>query len=86
MAQLHLHVLTDDMVGEALKNKKHYHSFTSAFFLHLDDVIGTLQRGGRVVVDVAAAEALLKQPLVCHVCGAPQPNMPSLKEHLAAGH
>lgn len=38
---------------------------------------------GFVAVDKAAAEALLKQPMVCHRCAEPQVNIPALKAHVA---
>jgi aprataxin len=82
MAQLHLHILSDDFNSEWLKTKKHWNSFTSPFFLNLDDVIVALQQQGSVSVDKAAAEGLLKQGLVCHKCGQQLPNMPQLKAHI----
>jgi len=85
MAQLHLHILTDDFNSEWLKTKKHWNSFTSPFFLPLDDVIVTLQQQGSVRVDKAQAEGLLKQGVVCHKCALQLPNMPQLKVHLR-GH
>jgi aprataxin len=83
MAQLHLHVISEDFDSECLKTKRHWNSFTSAFFLHLDNVITALQEPqGCVAVDVAAAEGLLKQGLFCHRCGQGCKTMPALKEHL----
>ena len=38
---------------------------------------------GFVDVDKEAAEALLKQPMVCHRCAEPQTNIPALKAHIA---
>ena len=35
---------------------------------------------GRIQPDRAAAEAQLKRPLQCHVCAAPQRNMPQSGE------
>jgi aprataxin len=82
MAQLHLHIITNDFNSEWLKTKKHWNSFTSPFFLSLDDVIVTLQQQGCVKVDRAAAEGMLKVGLACHKCGQVLPNMPQLKAHL----
>jgi aprataxin len=82
MAQLHLHILTDDFDSSWLKSKKHWNSFTGPFFLHLDDVMLTLQQQGAIAVDRVAAEGLLKQDLVCHKCGQQVKNMPLLKAHL----
>lgn len=33
MSRLHLHVISDDMNSDCLKNKKHWNSFTTNFFL-----------------------------------------------------
>jgi aprataxin len=83
MAQLHLHVISTDYDSPCLKTKRHWNSFTSSFFLQLDDVIAALQgTAGGVAVDAAAAEALLHQGLACHRCGVALKNMPALKEHL----
>jgi aprataxin len=83
MAQLHLHVISSDYDSPCLKTKRHWNSFTSGFFLPLDDVIAALQGpAAAVAVDDAAAEALLKQGLACHRCGQALKNMPALKEHL----
>lgn len=83
MAQLHLHIISTDFDSQCLKHKKHWNSFTSSFFLHLDDVMMQLQGPqGRLLVDAAAAEQLLKQPLQCHRCGCAQKTMPQLKGHI----
>jgi aprataxin len=83
MAQLHLHVISTDYDSPCLKTKRHWNSFTSSFFLQLDDVITQLQGpAGAVAVDAAAAEVLLRQGLACHRCGVALKNMPALKEHL----
>lgn len=84
MRQLHLHVVSDDFHSDCLKNKKHWNSFATPFFLPLDSVVAKLEAGGKVEVDRAAAEALLKQDLRCHRCGAPQRTMPALKAHIAS--
>ena len=38
---VHLHIISDDLVSDNLKNKKQYNSFhpSLGFFLHLDHVI-----------------------------------------------
>lgn len=42
MDHVHLHMISNDLISESLKNKKHYNSFhpTLGFFLHLTDVLG----------------------------------------------
>ncbi len=79
---LHCHIISQDFDTVGLKTKKHWNSFTSPFFLDAEAVEAAVREDGRVVVDKARAEALLKQPLRCHACGAGQANMPTLKAHL----
>jgi len=79
---LHLHIISQDFDSPSLKTKKHWNSFTTPFFLDATQVETALQEQGRVVVDRVNAEALLKQALCCHGCGAEQKSMPTLKQHL----
>ncbi|KAM9434059.1 aprataxin isoform 2-T3 [Clarias gariepinus] len=81
MSHVHLHVISQDFDSPCLKNKKHWNSFTTEYFIESQDVIGMLERDGRVCVRDGAAE-LLKLPLRCHVCHAQFPTMPKLKEHI----
>ncbi|OLL23478.1 Aprataxin-like protein [Neolecta irregularis DAH-3] len=37
MSHLHIHIISKDMHSESLKNKKHYNSFNTPFFIPLDD-------------------------------------------------
>ncbi|KAF8212293.1 HIT-like domain-containing protein [Mycena galopus ATCC 62051] len=41
MAHLHLHVLSDDLLSDRMKNKKHYNSFRPklGFFLDIEEVL-----------------------------------------------
>lgn len=39
MHRLHLHIISDDMISPCLKNKKHWNSFTTDFFLDHKGVI-----------------------------------------------
>lgn len=82
MQQVHMHVISQDFDAPRLKNKKHWNSFTSAFFLEVDWVIGELESKGCIRIDKARYEAMLKEPLKCHVCSAAQTNMPRLKAHI----
>ena len=82
MQQVHMHVISQDFDSPCLKNKKHWNSFTSAFFLEADWVIAELEKKGCVQVDKARYEAMLKEPLKCHVCGAMPANIPKLKAHI----
>ncbi|KAI8615590.1 HIT-like domain-containing protein [Chytriomyces sp. MP71] len=82
MAHLHLHVISDDFVSPALKHKKHWNSFTTRFFIPLDEVLRQVQESGKVEINDKEFEELLKGPLVCHKCGKTQKNIPTLKQHL----
>ncbi|XP_062864735.1 aprataxin isoform X2 [Trichomycterus rosablanca] len=80
MSHVHLHVISQDFDSPCLKNKKHWNSFTTRYFID-SDVITMLERDGRVSVKEGTSE-LLKLPLRCHVCHEEQATIPKLKEHL----
>lgn len=46
---VHLHVITNDFVSDRLKNKKHYNSFTTDFFVLFDDVVRAVEEGSKDV-------------------------------------
>ncbi|XP_062864739.1 aprataxin isoform X6 [Trichomycterus rosablanca] len=81
MSHVHLHVISQDFDSPCLKNKKHWNSFTTRYFIDSDEVITMLERDGRVSVKEGTSE-LLKLPLRCHVCHEEQATIPKLKEHL----
>ncbi|KND00810.1 hypothetical protein, variant [Spizellomyces punctatus DAOM BR117] len=83
MRQLHMHVISQDFDSAALKNKKHWNSFTSQFFLDFDTVRSMLDAKGQVRYNEATYEAMLKGPLLCHRCKTECRNIPSLKKHIA---
>ncbi len=82
MMRLHMHVISQDFDSPCLKNKKHWNSFTSEFFVDADEIITMLETKGKVSLNSARYELLLKQALRCHVCHAELPNMPKLKAHI----
>ena len=84
MKPLHLHIVSQDFISQALKKKKHYLSFTSPFFMDAESVESKLEWSGSLDLSPAVYETMLKGPLSCHVCGKSQPNMPKLKAHLVA--
>lgn len=65
-----------------MKNKKHWNSFTTPFFIETQQVESALREQGRVVLDRPKLEGYLKESLRCHACHAVQTNMPTLKSHL----
>ncbi|XP_039541776.1 aprataxin isoform X2 [Pimephales promelas] len=81
MSHVHLHVISQDFDSPCLKNKKHWNSFTTDYFVESQDVVAMLEHDGRVTVKEGASE-LLKLPLRCHACRKEQPTIPKLKEHL----
>ncbi|KAM9206682.1 aprataxin isoform 3-T3 [Dugong dugon] len=81
MSQVHLHVISQDFDSPCLKNKKHWNSFNTEYFLESQAVIQMVQEAGRVTVPDGMPE-LLKLPLRCHECQQLLPSIPQLKEHL----
>ncbi|XP_029777025.1 aprataxin isoform X1 [Suricata suricatta] len=81
MSHVHLHVISQDFDSPCLKNKKHWNSFNTEYFLESQAVIEMVQTTGRVSVRDGMAE-LLKLPLRCHECQQLLPSIPQLKEHL----
>lgn len=86
MAQLHLHVISQDFDSPSLKTKKHWNSFTTAYFVDSSKLIENIRENGRfTLVEPRIAEVLLKKDLKCHRCDYKPSTIPKLKEHLK-GH
>ncbi|XP_075060729.1 aprataxin [Mixophyes fleayi] len=81
MSHVHLHVISQDFDSPCLKNKKHWNSFTTDYFLDSEDVIDMIKLRGKVTVKDGVSE-LLKSSLQCNVCRLPQATIPQLKGHL----
>ncbi|XP_008996469.1 aprataxin isoform X2 [Callithrix jacchus] len=81
MSHVHLHVISQDFDSPCLKNKKHWNSFNTEYFLESQAVIEMVREAGRVTVRDGMSE-LLKLPLRCHECQQMLPSIPQLKEHL----
>ena len=82
MNQVHLHVISDDFDSDKLKNKKHWNSFTTEFFIKVPDYIRNIEEHGKVSFDKKYYEELTKSPLKCHKCSQQQSNLPKLKLHI----
>ncbi len=82
MSRLHMHVISQDFDSLYLKNKKHWNSFTSEFFLDAKDVTKELEENGKLTINKEKYEQMLKLPLTCHVCDKVFSNMPRLKSHI----
>ncbi|GFQ03513.1 transcription factor bhlh140 [Phtheirospermum japonicum] len=79
MRQLHLHVISQDFDSSHLKNKKHWNSFNTPFFLDSVDVIKEVEDAGKVTLK---NDNLLAMELRCHRCRSAHPNIPRLKQHI----
>jgi aprataxin len=84
MKPLHIHIISQDFDSPALKTKKHYLSFTSGFFLPAKTVENELGWAGKLDINHAAYEGMLKGELVCHKCGSISKTIPALKAHLSS--
>ena len=91
MNPLHMHIISNDFQSECLKNKKHWNSFTSPYFIHLDSLISHLESLNNEdyfkqdkfnLNNKSKLDDYLKMDLKCHVCHEAQSNMPNLKKHL----
>jgi hypothetical protein len=74
MQPLHLHIVSDDLAGEATKHRRHYQSFATAFFCGLEGAVECLEETGAAMpVNFMGKDSLeaLKQGEVkrCHLCG-----------------
>ena len=50
MKQLHMHIISQDFQSQCLKNKKHWNSFTTSFFLDAEQLIHSLRAEKRYKV------------------------------------
>jgi aprataxin len=50
ISQLHMHVISKDFNSESLKNKKHWNSFTTEFFIDAQKAIQMLTTEGKIQV------------------------------------
>ena len=97
MAPLHMHIISRDFQSTCLKNKKHWNSFNTDYFIELNKLIEHLEELGKVadyfsIIDrfnlrkPEKLEAYLKLDLKCHMCEKAMKNMPELKKHLDTSH
>lgn len=82
MRQLHLHVISQDFESKHLKHKKHWNSFTTAFFRNSVDVIDEVSINGKATLK--DDDKLLSMELRCHRCRSAHPNIPRLKSHISS--
>ncbi|KAK3095330.1 hypothetical protein FSP39_013308 [Pinctada imbricata] len=82
MSHLHLHVISQDFDSLSLKTKKHWNSFTTDYFVDSEEIIDQLEEDGKVSLNTATFQELLKKNLKCHVCKKDFSTMPALKTHI----
>ncbi|KAH9817506.1 HIT-like domain-containing protein [Melampsora americana] len=87
MMHIHLHVISEDLVSDYLKNKRHFNTFRSdlGFFIQLDDLIEKVKSGispTALLRPESEYEAMLKTELECPKTKTRFRNMPTLKAHL----
>ena len=83
MARLHLHVISQDFDSPCLKNKKHWNSFNTDYFVPWDKVVAQLEADGTFTpADTNLTKEWLKQDLKCHKCQYKAKNLPDLKKHI----
>jgi len=83
MSQIHLHVISQDFDSPCLKTKKHWNSFTTAFFLNPEEVIDKLRSKGKFSSPPAEdIKKWMTAELSCHKCHNKPSNFPELKRHL----
>jgi len=82
MLHLHLHLISQDFDSVGLKTKRHWNSFTTEFFISVENVTAELKELGKVEKKDELA-ACIDLPLACHKCDFKSKNMPELKKHIA---
>ena len=85
MAQVHMHVISQDFDSLCLKNKKHWNSFNTEYFIPSEKVLKSLKENGKISAEQSDKKDLLSRDLKCNQCDFVPKNMPKLKEHLK-GH
>ncbi|CAL1541380.1 unnamed protein product [Lymnaea stagnalis] len=83
MSHLHMHVISQDFNSPCLKNKKHWNSFNTHYFIDSVDLIREIEKTGHWKSDQAEMNAFLKKDLRCHVCKEVFQTIPSLKAHIS---
>ena len=98
MQPLHMHIISQDFDSNCLKNKKHWNSFNTDYFIEIDSLIRhlteDLENGSKDyfatdkfgLKDRVKLDAFLNAPLKCHKCEHIPKNLPALKKHLTDCH
>jgi aprataxin len=83
MSRLHIHINSCDFITDCMKNKKHYNSFNTEFYMDINKVIQQLEQHGKVHVDEKVAEQYIKGDMKCHICHQTFKQIPQLKSHIS---
>lgn len=64
---MHMHIISQDFISDRLKNKKHWNSFNTDYFVDANQVLDILQKEGKVNFssNKNKYEEMLKLPLTC---------------------
>ena len=81
MAQVHMHVISQDFDSPCLKTKRHWNSFNTEYFISHSKVLEQLEQHGNFKKEEDKKE-LLSKDLQCNQCSYKPKNMPDLKLHL----
>lgn len=89
MQPLHMHIISKDFQSDCLKNKKHWNSFNTKYFIRLEELIECLENQEDYfkndIFNLNNQNVLknyLDSPLKCNYCNDQQKNIPTLKRHL----
>jgi len=85
MNQVHMHVISQDFDSPCLKNKTHWQSFTTEFFIDAEEFIEKLtEHGSTFFIDQNYYENILKGDLKCPKCQTKLATIPKAKQHTAS--
>ncbi len=84
MNDLHLHIVSGDLVSPYLKRKEHFHSFTNPdYFVTPNKVETDLKKFGMVQLSSKVSlQYVLKASMVCHQCRKRFTRVSDMKNHL----
>ena len=69
MAQVHMHVISQDFISPCLKTKKHWNSFNTPYFIDADKVLEYLSKEGSIPNNIEQeAKKWLANDVKCHKC------------------
>lgn len=84
LSNLHIHIISVDNYSPSLKNRKHYNSFNTDFFVLFEDLKDLKVSDKRINEEELYSQQLLKKDLICWRCGGNFANQfRKLDAHLA---